>query len=114
FRGELATVVRLHVDVHDESTPEHVRDQAIEFSEMVDMGYHPCVHLGGDGGSDDDAANRGIDGVTPEDATLAARIAHIGKRKSPRDTDDLACVRLTFHDDEVVAHDVGRPVAVVR
>jgi hypothetical protein len=79
FRGELAALVLLRVEAHDESALEHGRHQPVEFSQMVDVGDHPRVHFGGDRGRNDDFADRGVDGVTAKDATLAACVAHIGK-----------------------------------
>ena len=69
----------LRVDAHDESALEYGHHQAIEFSEMIDVRDHTRVHFGGDRGRNDDFADRGVDGVTAKDATLAAGIAHIGK-----------------------------------
>jgi hypothetical protein len=115
FRSQLATFVLLYVDAHDESALEHAGHHAVEFSEMVDIRNHPCVHLGGYRRSDDDFADRRVDGVTAKDAALAAGIAHVGKRKTPRGSDDdPASLPWTFHDDDIVAHRVGRSATIVR
>src|SRR5262249_46315334 len=48
FRCELATLVLLRVDAHDESALQHGPHQPIELSDMVDVRARPRVHCGGD------------------------------------------------------------------